>query len=70
MSKPRKKVKHTFFLHEGQMDALNTAHPDIPAAEIIRRLIDAYIAKITPSLNRQRLEAISDINFEEPNLDV
>lgn len=52
------------------MDALNTAHPDIPAAEIIRRLIDAYIAKITPSLNRQRLEAISDINFEEPNLDV
>lgn len=37
--------KHTLFLGEGQFDRLAALHPTIPASEIIRRLIDAYLDK-------------------------
>jgi hypothetical protein len=43
---PRQRLsKHTLFLGEGQFDRLAALHPNIPASEIIRRLIDAYLDK-------------------------
>lgn len=38
-----KRTKHTLFLDEGQFNALSALHPDISVAEIIRRLIGAYL---------------------------
>lgn len=38
-----KRTKHTLFLDEGQYANLAALHPDISVAEIIRRLIAAYL---------------------------
>jgi hypothetical protein len=42
--------KHTLYLYEGDFAAVIAQHPGVPGAVVIRKIIRAYLHKLSPPI--------------------
>lgn len=56
-------TKHTLNLYAGQLDTLQTLHPRLRAAKVIRTLIDDHIRSVAEGA-AQRFEPIPEANVK------
>ena len=55
--------KHTMNLFAGDWETLQMLHPDVGAAEIIRRLVHGHIAKVEAAYEQKTKQLT--LNFED-----